>query len=252
MATPVFTVLILTAAPTGMGAEAGGAFVKIDGREVLLRSVELFLNRENVKQIAVVFDPEFLEEGRRKYGGHFGFSGVKVIGGGPKWIDQIVAGAEKIQPEATHVLIHDAARPAVSYLDIEAIMEAAEKHPAATLATPVRSPLVEVDEGCNALAYHPPFQFMYLLTPQMFSREKLSELVAKKQEFHASELSLIKGSPLNMALRPSVSPLARSFDAIAMAMLEEKTWSPPRGPLCQSAMPLTRPCSITIQSSAIR
>ena len=70
---PVFSVVVLTAAPPGQGAEAGGPFVKIDGREALLRSVELFLNRDNVKQISVVFQDDFLEEGRRKYGGHFGF-----------------------------------------------------------------------------------------------------------------------------------------------------------------------------------
>ena len=63
-----------------MAAESGGPFVKIDGREVLLKSVELFLNRDNVKQIQVVFDPDFLEEGRRKFGGHLGFAGAKVIG----------------------------------------------------------------------------------------------------------------------------------------------------------------------------
>ena len=46
-----FSVVIVTAAPAGQAAEAGGAFVKIDGREALLNSVELFLNRDNVKQI---------------------------------------------------------------------------------------------------------------------------------------------------------------------------------------------------------
>jgi hypothetical protein len=45
------------AAPPGQTTEAGGAFVKIEGREALLRSVELFLNRDNVKQIQIVFSP---------------------------------------------------------------------------------------------------------------------------------------------------------------------------------------------------
>src|SRR5690242_1102590 len=135
----VFSVVIVTAAPPGMAAEAGGAFVKIDGREVLLRAVEMFLNRDNVKQIQVVFNNDFLEEGKRKYGGHFGFSGVKVLGGGPRWIDQLAAAAQSIQSQATHVLVHDAARPAVSYLDIESIMSAAAKHPIVSLATPSRS-----------------------------------------------------------------------------------------------------------------
>ena len=74
-----FSVLILTAAPTGQGAEAGGAFVKIDNREALLRSVELFLNRDNIKQLQLVFHEQDAEEGKRKFGAHLGFSGVKLV-----------------------------------------------------------------------------------------------------------------------------------------------------------------------------
>src|SRR4051794_2745558 len=107
----IFSVVLFTAAPPGQGAEASGPFVKIDGRESLIRAAELFLNRDNVKQISVVFDADDIEEAKRKHGGHFGFSGIKVITGGPKWIDQMAAANEKISPEATHVIIHDAARP---------------------------------------------------------------------------------------------------------------------------------------------
>src|SRR4051794_21055982 len=103
-----FSVLILTASPPGLPAETGGVaggagpFIKIDGREALLRSVELFLNRDNVKQIQLVFLPADAEEGKRKFGAHLGFSGVKLVSGGPKWLDQIAAGAEKLSAEATH------------------------------------------------------------------------------------------------------------------------------------------------------
>src|SRR5688500_1893021 len=150
----VFSVLVMTAAPPGLAAEAGGAFVKIDGREALLRSVELFLNRDNVKQVQVVFLPDEAEEGRRKYGGHLGLFGVKVLTGGPKWIDQVAAAAaDKISPDATHVIVHDAARPAVAYSDIDALMEEAGKTQSViSLATPLRTPVAEVDEGGNPLA----------------------------------------------------------------------------------------------------
>ena len=198
MATPVFSVVIATAAPTGLGAEAGGAFVKIDGREALLKSVELFLNRDNVKQIQVVFLPDFLEEGKRKYGGHFGFSGVKVIGGGPRWTDQLAAAGQSLIDEATHVIAHDAARPAVAYYDIDNIMEAAAKNEVVGLATPMRASVVEVDEHGHAKRYHMPECFMNLVTPQAFSRAKFAELGSTKSETPASELTLIKGSPLNV------------------------------------------------------
>ena len=73
----VFSVVILTAAPAGQSAEAGGAFVKIDGREILYKSVELFLNRDNVKQIQVVFAEDMLDEAKRNSVRTLGFRGSR-------------------------------------------------------------------------------------------------------------------------------------------------------------------------------
>src|SRR5436305_13153926 len=141
----IFSVAVLTAAPPGQAVEAGGAFVKIDGREALLRSVELFLNRDNVKQIQVVVMPDDLEEAKRKYGPHLSFSGVKLVSGGPRWGDQIKAAVQKIDPDATHVVIHDAARPLVPFSDIDALFDSATKcnADAAALTSPHRSELIQ-------------------------------------------------------------------------------------------------------------
>lgn len=195
-----FSVVIITAPPTGQGSEAGGAFVKIDGRESLLRSVELFLNRDPIKQIQIVFQAEAIEEAKRKYGGHLSFSGVKVATGGPRWIDQIAAVAEKISPDISHVLVHDAARPAVPYSDIDDILAEAEKHTIVSLATPGRSTLVEVDEGGNALAFHVPGKFMNFVTPEVYTRERFLKMATTKSDPHASEVTLLKGSPLNVRI----------------------------------------------------
>src|SRR5207245_2213874 len=109
------------------------------------------------------------------------------IGAGPRWVDQVSAAAATLAAEATHVILHDAARPAVPYTDLEALMEEAEKHKAVALATPVRSTLVEVDEGGNALAYHLPGGYMHLVTPQAFSKEAFLEMGKRKTEIHPSE-----------------------------------------------------------------
>ncbi|HVT90183.1 MAG TPA: 2-C-methyl-D-erythritol 4-phosphate cytidylyltransferase [Tepidisphaeraceae bacterium] len=194
----VFSVIIVTVPPAGQGAEGGGPFVKIDGRESLLRSVELFLNRDNIKQIQIVFTPEAIEEAKRKHGGHFSFSGVKVVSGGPKWVDQLAAAAEKISDESTHVIVHDAARPAVAYSDIDELMNEAEKHPVVSLATPMRSTLVEVDEGGGAMAFHQASRFMSVVTPQAFKKDRFIELAKSRTEPHASEVTLLKGSALNL------------------------------------------------------
>lgn len=195
-----FSVIILTAAPIGQAAEAGGAFVKIDGREALLRSIELFLNRDPVKQIQAVFVDEIAQEAKQKHGAHLSFSGVKTVVAGPGWMDQLAGAAGHVDPDATHVIIHDAARPAVPYTDIEAILAAADQHDAVALATPLASPVIAVDPHGNPTAYHRSDEFMALLTPQVFSRDKFNQMVAGKQQIPPADLKLIKGSPLNRRL----------------------------------------------------
>jgi len=195
-----FSVVVATAAPPGMGAEAAGAYVKVDGREALLRSVELFLNRDNIKQIQVVVLPDELEEAKRKYGAHLSFSGVKLISGGPKWMDQIAAAAKTVADDATHVILHDGARPAVPYSDIDSLMECAAKNDVAVLATPARSTLIEVDEGTNARAYHLAPSFMHLQTPQAFTKAKFVEMGTSGREIHPSQVTIVKGSPLNIRI----------------------------------------------------
>jgi len=208
-----FSVLLLTAAPPGMGKEAaGGAFLKIDGRESLIKSAELFLNRDDVKQIQVVVSADQIEEAKRKYGPHFSFSGVKMITGGPRWIDQIVAAKEKIAAEATHVLVHDAARPAVAYSDIDAIMAAAEKANVVALSTPLRATLVETDEGGSPMALQSPERYSQLLTPIVYSRKAFDEMTTSKTQPHASTLTLLNGLPMNVRVNsPADVPLVSAM-----------------------------------------
>lgn len=193
-----FAAVILTAPPPGLAHETSGPFVKIDGRESLLRAAELFLNRENIAQIQLVFATEHLEEGKRKYGPHLSFAGVKVHGGGPRWMDQWIAAAPTILPDMTHVIVHDAARPAVAYSDIDALMEAAEKHSVAALTTPVRAPLIHLDEGNQPVALHSPSSHLQLVMPMVMTRQKFIDAAATKAEPHVSEWHLLKGSPFNL------------------------------------------------------
>jgi 2-C-methyl-D-erythritol 4-phosphate cytidylyltransferase len=226
-----FSVIILTAAPPNGGNDAGGAFVKIDGRESLLRAVEMFLNRDNIKQIQLVFDSDKIEEGKRKFGGHLSFSGVKVVSGGPKWHDQIAAASEKVSPEATHVVLHDAARSAVPYSDIDELLASAEKHPAVVLTAPLRNALVEIDPGGNPMAYRAASEFAQILTPQAFSKEKFAQIAKSKADLHASELTLLKGSPLNVRISGGEASIVNAMIKMlpkaktkALSPFEEAQW----------------------------
>jgi 2-C-methyl-D-erythritol 4-phosphate cytidylyltransferase len=104
----------------------------------------------------------------------------------------------KLPDDATHVILHDAARPAVAYTDLEALFDAAESHDSIALTKPLRSSLVELDEAQQPVGYRGVSEFSELLTPQAFSRDRLKRCVAEKNMPHASELHLLHGSPLNI------------------------------------------------------
>ncbi len=192
-----FGVVVLTATPPGQAGDANASLTKVDGREALLRSVELFLNRDPVKQVQLVIADAGFESAKEKFGPHLSFSGVKMLKAGPRWIDQLSASAAALDPEVTHVLVHDAARPAVPGSDIELLMTEAQTHPLVTLTAPLRSTLVEIDPGSSPMAIHLPTSYLQLLTPTIYTRALFLETAAKKTEPHASRYTLVKGSPLN-------------------------------------------------------
>jgi 2-C-methyl-D-erythritol 4-phosphate cytidylyltransferase len=193
-----FAAVLFTAPPPFAGGEASSAAVKVDGRESVLRAVDLFLNRDAIERVVLCFSPEFAEEGKRKFGGHLSFAGVKVATGGPKWVDQLAAAAEKLPEDATHVIVHDAARPAVPYDDIDALLDSAAKHDLTCLATNQRNALFEIDDGGNPVSVTPPGKFLQMLTPMCFKRSRFATLANDRKEPHASEFSLVKASGLNV------------------------------------------------------
>jgi 2-C-methyl-D-erythritol 4-phosphate cytidylyltransferase len=205
-------VVIYTAAPVDQSGEAGGAFVKVDGRECLLRSVELFVNRPETARIVVVVDEDEAGDAKRRFSAHFGLTGVQLAVGGPRWLDQAAAALPKLPTEATHVILHDAARPIVPFGDIDALIEAAGEYPAAALSSPVRGTLVEVDGHGHAKGYAGATRFLQLLTPQIFTREQFEKMASTGIETAAHDLGLVKGSPLNLRVGgPGDERLARTM-----------------------------------------
>jgi len=195
-----FSVVIVTAVPSGLGADGDGAFVKIDGRECLLRAVEMFLNRDGVKQIQLVVAEGQFEEAKRKFGGHLSFSGAKLIVAGKQWMDQLVAAADKISADATHVIIHDAARPAVAYNDLDALAAEADKHPIVVMTTSVRGGVIETEDSGKPIALRSGQRFQQVVTPWVFRKDKFLEMAKNRRDPAVGEMWLLRSSSLNVRL----------------------------------------------------
>lgn len=121
----------------------------LGGRPLLIRTVELFAKRDEVRKIIVAGPPEPPEEFdafRERYGATLGFHGAIVVPGGKthRW-ETVRAALENVPEEATHVAVHDAARPGAGKELLDRVFEAAE-----VLAAVV--PAVEISATVKRLA----------------------------------------------------------------------------------------------------
>ncbi|HEX8340045.1 MAG TPA: 2-C-methyl-D-erythritol 4-phosphate cytidylyltransferase [Tepidisphaeraceae bacterium] len=188
-----FVAVILTAPLIGPLDDA--PLIKADGRESLLRAVELFVNREGVSRVLLVVPGSRAEEYKRKVGGHLSFMGVRIVTGGESFFDQLKTAREQLDPGTTHVLVHDAARPAVPYTDLDALAAAAERHPVAALAIPVAGPLLNVGRVSGAATLGGD-RVAQLVTPIAFDIAALDAAIADGAL--PGSLQWIEGSPLNL------------------------------------------------------
>ncbi|MGC4032642.1 MAG: 2-C-methyl-D-erythritol 4-phosphate cytidylyltransferase [Tepidisphaeraceae bacterium] len=184
--------LLLTASPGAANSDSA-AMTKVDGRESALRAMELLTNREPIASIVLAVDPAEAEEVKRKIGSHLMFMGIKLAQAAGGWYEQLAAAAAKIPDDCTHVLVHDAARPAVPYTDLEAIL--ASPAAATALALPVRGQLAKaaVVPGDGVIE---AIGVAEVITPRLYDRPAFKTLCDTKAE--PSPIKLIEGSPLNV------------------------------------------------------
>ncbi|MFO0873009.1 MAG: IspD/TarI family cytidylyltransferase [Phycisphaerales bacterium] len=135
----------------------------LGGRSLLLRTVELFTKREEVKSIVVAAPPDAMDEFRDRYGAQLGFHGVLVVAGGrvERW-ETVRNALAAVPGEATHVAIHDAARPATPTTLIDRVFEAARKFRAVIPGLAVHATVKRVGEQGESAVEEDPIADMIL------------------------------------------------------------------------------------------
>lgn len=141
-------VIICAAGPgTRFGGKRRKQFVDVAGRAAFLRSVELFSNRDDVKQILLGIPRQDEEIVRVRYGANLSLFKTKIFIGGASRFETVGIGLKMLKDDINLVAIHDAARCCVTAKWIDDCVKAAEKDGAAILACPVIATLKDVKEG---------------------------------------------------------------------------------------------------------
>jgi len=212
-------------------------FAVLESRPLFMRSVEVFVNRKDVIQIQLVVAPDDVDDVKRKFGPHLGLTGVKVVTGGAKRTDSVLAALKQVKDEADLVAVHDAVRPCVSSEDVDRVIRAAAEHGAAILAAPLADTLKQSDDGKHISATLDRKGLWLAQTPQVFSRRLLERAYANAAnvpdatddarlvEALGEKVALVPGNLMNMKVTlPGDLKLAR---AILKALPKPK----PKGPL---------------------
>jgi 2-C-methyl-D-erythritol 4-phosphate cytidylyltransferase len=124
----------------------------LGGRAVLLRTVEAFARRQEVGGVIVAAPPDGLDEFRAKFGPTLSFHGARIVEGGRHDRCETVRKAlAHVPDDATHVAVHDAARPAVTDELLDRIFEAAGTLDAVVPGVSVRDTVKRVSQEATAV-----------------------------------------------------------------------------------------------------
>jgi len=139
-------------------ADAGRSKIEADlaGRPVFQRSIELFLSRPELTQILLAVPPDAFDAFEFRHGDKLAFLEVTLVRGGTieRW-ETVARALESIDPAATHVAVHDAARPLASEALIDRVFRAAAAgHEAVIPGVPVSGTLKRLSAAID----EPPAQ----------------------------------------------------------------------------------------------
>lgn len=170
----------------GKGARFGGAenktLARLDGRAVFLRTLERFINRDDVVQTILVVSGSDLEEVRSRYAPNLALMGVALVEGGDRRVESVAAGLKKVREDAELVAVHDAVRPCVTAAMIDAVFAEAVKTGAAILASPLHGTIKRVS-GAGVIDATVPRAGLYeAQTPQVFARARMLEVYSRLPE----------------------------------------------------------------------
>jgi 2-C-methyl-D-erythritol 4-phosphate cytidylyltransferase len=114
MSKNVAVIICAAGASRRFGGKRKKPFVDVAGRAAFLRSVELFEDREDVKQILLAIAAEDEELVNVKWGPNLKFFNVKILTGGAERFDTVAKGLELVKDDIDLIAVHDAVRCCVT------------------------------------------------------------------------------------------------------------------------------------------
>jgi 2-C-methyl-D-erythritol 4-phosphate cytidylyltransferase len=234
----VAAIICAAGASKRFGGKRKKPFADVGGRAVFLRSVELFANRDDVKQILLGIAADDEELVTVKWGPNLKFFNVKVFFGGAERFDTVEKALALVKDDVDLIAVHDAVRCCVTENWIDEAITAATETGAAILACPIVATIKQAQDK-TIIKTVDRTGLYEAQTPQVFKAELLKRAYKNIKNLDNNEIS--DDAQLVEALGEKVSivetdssniKITHGSDiAIASAILKSRPKPLPKGPM---------------------
>lgn len=238
MAKSVAAIICAAGPGTRFGGKRKKQFVDVAGRAVFLRSVELFSNRDDVKQILLGISADDEELVDVKWGPNLKFFGVKSFIGGDRRFDTVSKGIELINDDIDLIAVHDACRCCVTDKIIDSTIAAAAETGAAIPACPVTATIKQASEKTIVKTVD-RCDLYEAQTPQIFDAELLKKAYENLKNVDQTKISddaqLVEALGEKVAIvetdSSNIKITCKSDITIAEAILKSRQKLAAKGPI---------------------
>lgn len=210
-------VIVAAGAGRRMNVDINKQYIKLDEKEMITHTIDVFYNHKNIDEIVVCIKEEeeyfFVHEIINKYN----FENIKIAYGGKERQDSIYNGLQKVDKSCDIVLIHDGARPFVSNNIIDESIKAVKEKKAVVVGVPVRDTIKVVEDG---IIKHTPKRstLWSAQTPQTFKYDLIMRAYeeAYKHSYYGTDDAMLVEH-----LGQSVSMIMGSYENIKITNPED-------------------------------
>ena len=170
----------------GNGTRLGGnipkQFLKINSKEIIAYTLEVFDNCELIDEIAVAVSSEYFQTMEKIITKYSFKKKIMIAEGGKERQDSVFSAVSVLNPNPEDIIcVHDAARPLLSNEILKKAIESAETNGCSVVAIKARDTLLNAKEGV-VTDYVNRDNIFYVQTPQIFRFSLFSHAINKAKE----------------------------------------------------------------------
>ncbi len=183
--------IIVAAAGSSTRFGSDKLFLALGGKPVIAWSVDVCQNYPNISQIILVLNASNIEKGKLIAQESNWYKVKDICLGGERRQDSVKEGLQRLKA-CNWVIIHDAARPFLTYDLLKEGLAAAKETGSAIAAVPVKDTIKYTDDNRNVTATPARSSLWLIQTPQVFRFDIISKAYEHAEEDVTDDATLVE------------------------------------------------------------